>query len=95
MEQYHAEMLAVSRAGHDKGTYYVVLGQEGGVLFLTDGKNRLLEQPKRKNQKHVQLIKHLPGEMMAELSHIGSDADVRRALKLYQSLSAPNSKEKR
>ena len=55
MEQYHAEMLAVSRAGHDKGTYYVVLGQEDGVLFLTDGKNRLLEQPKRKNQKHVQL----------------------------------------
>ena len=48
MEQYHAEMLAVSLAGHDKGKCYVVLGQENGFFLLSDGKYKPLERPKKK-----------------------------------------------
>lgn len=83
MEQYHAEMLAVSLAGHDKGKCYVVLGQAGDFFLLADGKNKLLEQPKRKNQKHVQLIKHIPEELSAQMRCIRDDADIKRILKTY------------
>ena len=83
MEQYHAEMLAVSLAGHDKGKCYVVLGQENGFFLLSDGKYKPLERPKKKNQKHVQLIRHLPQEIAGKMDRISQDADVKEVLKLY------------
>lgn len=86
MEQYHAEMLAVSLAGHDKGKRYVVLGQEKEYFFLVDGTTKLLSRPKKKNQKHVQLIKHLPEEIREALSQIREDADVKKVLISYGSL---------
>ena len=36
-------MLAVSRAGHDKGILYVVLKDDGTYFWLSDGRRRLLE----------------------------------------------------
>ena len=84
MEQYHAEMLAVSLAGHDKGKCYVVLGQENGFFQLSDGKYKPLERPKKKNQKHVQLIRHLPQEIAGKMDRISQDADVKEVLKLYR-----------
>ena len=86
MEQYHAEMLAISLAGHDKGKRYVVLGQEKEYFFLVDGTTKLLNKPKKKNQKHVQLIKHLPEEIREALNQIGDDADVKKILISYGSL---------
>mgnify|MGYP005792830771 CR=1 FL=1 len=83
MEQFHAEMLAVSLAGHDKGNCYVVLGQEEGFFLLANGESRPLERPKKKNQKHVQLIRHLPEEIAGDMDRISQNADVRRVLKLY------------
>ena len=84
MEQYHAEMLAVSLAGHDKGKCCVVLGQENGFFLLSDGKYKPLERPKKKNQKHVQLIRHLPQEIAGKMDRISQDADVKEVLKLYR-----------
>ena len=43
-----AELLAVSRAGHDKDTLYVVLAEENEYFWLADGKRRGLESPKKK-----------------------------------------------
>ena len=94
MEQYHAEMLAVSLAGHDKGTCYVVLGWEDGFFLLSDGKSKPLERPKKKNQKHVQLIRHLPHAIAEKMNRISQDADVRGVLKLYsQRGAAPENRE--
>ena len=84
MEQHHSEMMALSLAGHDKGKQYVVLRQEGDFLFLVDGDTRLLEKPKRKKMKHVQLIRKLPEDILEQMAQIAADADVRRILKQYQ-----------
>ena len=46
--------VVISSAGHDKGRSMVVVGADGGYVFVADGKERKLLSPKKKNIKHVQ-----------------------------------------
>lgn len=46
--------FAVSTAGHDKGTCYVIVGEENDFFYLCDGRLKTLEAPKKKRRKHVQ-----------------------------------------
>lgn len=86
MKEYTPEMLAVSRAGHDKDTLYVVLRSDETYLWLADGKRRLLESPKKKKRRHVQVIKHLPDEITAQMKSITLDAHVRKILANYRNM---------
>ncbi len=45
-----------SLRGHDKDRLYLAVGEENGYLFLSDGKGRCLEKPKRKKIKHIRPI---------------------------------------
>ena len=45
-----------SVAGRDTGSLFFVLATEGDFLLLADGKQRRLENPKRKRRKHVVLV---------------------------------------
>ena len=51
--------LAVSLAGHDKGSIFLVIREDGDVIWLADGISRLYQSPKRKKRKHVQLVLNL------------------------------------
>lgn len=86
MKEWKADMLAISRAGHDKDTLYVVLERDAEYFWLADGKRRLLETPKKKKQKHVQVVKHLPEEILAQMQSITLDAHVRKILKNYRNM---------
>ncbi len=48
--------FALSLAGHDKGEVYVVIGREGDRLLLSDGRHHGLDNPKKKNPRHVQAM---------------------------------------
>ncbi len=48
--------LALSKAGHDKNTLYLIIKEEQDMVYLSDGCGRDLLHPKKKNRKHVQLI---------------------------------------
>ena len=48
--------VVVSTAGRDAGTMYYVIGRLGECLLLANGKNRTLEKPKRKKQRHIQKV---------------------------------------
>ena len=50
-------MFAVSKAGHDQGQMYVIIKEDGDDVFLSDGRLKKIESPKRKNKKHIQLVK--------------------------------------
>jgi hypothetical protein len=50
--------IVVSLTGHDGGAFYMVAGQEGGRLLLCNGRNRKLDNPKRKSPKHVRTVAH-------------------------------------
>lgn len=78
--------LALSLAGHDKGHYYVITGEEGDFVYVVDGTLKLCAQPKRKNRRHIQLIRRLPAEVDEVFRNETEykDLTVKRALKLYK-----------
>lgn len=45
-----------SLAGHDKGSLYYVVGEEGEFLFLANGKQRKVSSPKRKKRRHTETV---------------------------------------
>lgn len=68
--------VVFSAAGHDQGSFYVVVQVDGdGACRIADGKRRQLRDPKRKNPKHLR-----PTDSVIDLTNIGSDKALRRAL---------------
>lgn len=54
--------FVTSKAGHDKDVLYVVVAQEGDFVFLSDGRLKPVDKPKRKRKKHIQPISQKVGE---------------------------------
>ena len=70
-------MLAKSKAGHDKGSFFVICDVDETYVYLVDGKCRTLEHPKKKKIKHVQII--CKQEDMNGID----DVSIKRRLKLF------------
>lgn len=49
--------FATARAGHDAGILYVIVGEEGRFVYLSDGRLHTIQHPKKKNCKHIQMIR--------------------------------------
>ena len=43
--------FAVSKAGHDKDSIYVIIKEEADMVYLADGRHKPLEKPKKKNKR--------------------------------------------
>ena len=71
--------VVCSKAGRDKGHFLVVVKEEGNALYVCDGKERPLENPKKKNPKHLSLTGTVPGE-----NSYSTDKQLRRALAAYR-----------
>ncbi len=84
MKTWKSDTLAVSRAGHDKDTLYVVLEEKDGFCYLCDGRLKPLEKLKKKKAIHLQKIIHLEETLLTQMSRIETDADIRRILKEYR-----------
>ena len=77
--------LAVSRSGHDKDSLYVIIKEEANLVYLADGKLKPIEKPKKKNRKHIQIIKNLPKEITEVFTQENfRNEEIKRAIKLYQ-----------
>ena len=77
--------LAVSRSGHDKDYLYVIIKEEANLVYLADGKLKPIDKPKKKNRKHIQIIKNLPKEITEVFSQQNfRNEEIKRAIKLYQ-----------
>lgn len=59
--------VVISRQGRDQGEWFYVIGQEEGFLLLANGRNRTLEAPKRKKQKHVEKVLRSETRVAAKL----------------------------
>lgn len=77
-------MLAISKAGHDKASWYVVLNIEENHALLVNGKNRTVDYPKKKKLKHLQLVNEIPDILQEKLKagELWTNEEVKRALKL-------------
>jgi len=76
--------FAKSLSGHDKNQYYFVLEKDADFYLLVNGTNRSLEKPKKKNEKHVQIIKKLPVEIEEILAAEQSNLTIKKAIKEYE-----------
>lgn len=46
--------IVCSKAGHDKGALLIVVAMDNGYAYVSDGKLRTVEKPKKKKLKHLQ-----------------------------------------
>ena len=83
MKQMETGMFARSLAGRDAGKLYVVLRDDGGFVYLADGKNRMLDRPKKKKKMHIQ-PDYQVARRISERAGAGQeirDEDIRKAIK--------------
>ena len=59
--------VVISLRGRDQGELYYVIGKQEELLLLANGKNRTLEEPKRKKQKHVEKVLRSETRVAAKL----------------------------
>ncbi len=79
--------LAVSKAGHDKGSIYLIVREEETCVYLADGSLKRYAAPKKKNKRHIQEIHGgLSAKEMESLAQNPADADtkIKRVLKIFE-----------
>lgn len=85
MESIVPGMYARSKAGHDKGSLYLIVKAEPEYVYLADGRRRPLSKPKKKKWKHIQIIKQMPEHWNLDQKN---DDDIKRAIKQYEAKPA-------
>lgn len=80
--------IVCSKAGRDKGSFLVVVREEGGFLYVADGKERPLENPKRKNKKHLALT-----NTYLEKNSCLTNKSLKRELAVYRDRAAKEDAE--
>ena len=55
--------FARSKSGHDKNQIYLIKEKDEKFVYLVNGTTRIMDMPKKKNAKHIQIIKNLPIEL--------------------------------
>lgn len=76
---FSSGIVAVSTAGRDKGTFLAVVNTDDIYVYVCDGKKHPLNNPKRKNPKHITAVGvELTKEQMV------SDRALRKALAILR-----------
>lgn len=78
--------FAKSLAGHDRNHVYLIWKKEERFVYLVNGTTHTIEHPKRKNEKHYQIIKNIPENIfkMLQESEPLTDDRIRQAVKAYE-----------
>lgn len=72
--------LAYSLAGHDKGEIYLVIDEADDYVYAANGRSRTLDRPKKKNKKHMQVIKKAGRSM--DICSVTNE-EIKYLIKLY------------
>jgi ribosomal protein L14E/L6E/L27E len=65
-----------SLKGRDKDCIYVVIHVDNGTAYLANGRNRKVENPKKKNAKHLEVVLELGCDISV------TDLDLRKYCKI-------------
>lgn len=68
--------FAKSLSGHDKDRVYIIIEETEKDYLVADGTYRTLDNPKKKNKKHVQIIK--------KDNSFSNNEDIKRLVKAYK-----------
>ncbi len=78
-------LVVYSRAGRDQGEFLAVVGQQDEFLLLSNGKDRPLERPKKKNRKHIGLT-----NTVLDNGSMSTNRSLRRTLKSFSDVAHEN-----
>jgi len=85
--------LVCSKRGRDRGKFYLVIEViDDSFVYLVDGDKRRMENPKRKNVKHLQAFPLVSEELAAkwEAGQRVGDSEIRRVIASFQRQVAGN-----
>ena len=88
MDRYEPGMLAWSRAGHDSGQLYVILNDDEEYVYLTDGRLKPLDRPKKKKKKHIQIIRQIAPELSDIAGGTVKNEDIRRVIRRFMNVES-------
>ena len=80
--EIHKSDIVLSEAGRDKGMLFFVIDTDGVYVSLANGKERRVEKPKRKKEKHVRKLLRQESPLTAKIrsgEHI-LNSELRREL---------------
>lgn len=80
--------LAKPKAGHDKGEIFVIIKEDSEYVYLVNGKNRTVDNPKKKKKKHIQLIKYNEDSLIHKIKTNQKiiNEDIKRTIKIYNTV---------
>ena len=84
MEKSMKTEFAKSLSGHDRNQYYLIIKKDEDFVYLVNGTTKPLEKPKKKNRKHIQIIKHLSDEVTEILTDGTTDITIKKAIKIME-----------
>ena len=83
---YEAGMLAWSRAGHDKDTLYVIVKIEGEYVYLSDGRLKPVDHPKKKKIRHIQIVRQIPEELLGLNIETIKNEEIRKVIRRFSNV---------
>ncbi len=87
--------IVLSSAGHDAGQYYVVTDVDKEYVYLVDGKYKTMSSPKKKNKKHIQILKYVDsGIVLKNNDGTLTDEDFWKTIKEFTNRKTIKTKEK-
>lgn len=82
--------LALSIAGRDKGTVYLVIDVDKQFIYCIDGKIRKIDKPKKKKSKHLEKVLTASLDNIAERIRKGGCVS---NVKLHKAIKAQTKKQ--
>lgn len=72
-----------SRVGRDAGKYYVIINSDNEYVYLVDGKIRTIDNPKKKNMKHINKLDYYDPLLVEAIANKRvRNEEIKRAIKL-------------
>ncbi|MGN1458138.1 MAG: KOW domain-containing RNA-binding protein [Acutalibacteraceae bacterium] len=78
--QFVKGMVVRSKAGHDKGSFFVVLKVENDIAYIIDGKSRTATKPKKKKLIHLS-----PTYTVLDEQSMETDSEILKTLSTFNS----------
>ena len=78
--------FARSKAGHDSDQIYVIINCDSEYVYLSDGRLKTVDNPKKKRYKHIQVINYINPIINKKLmeNNLLMNEDIKSAIKNYK-----------
>ncbi|MBH1941240.1 KOW domain-containing RNA-binding protein [Mobilitalea sibirica] len=89
MKDFIIGAFVLSKAGRDSGKCYVIFHIENEYVYLVDGKFRMIDRPKKKKKKHVEMFSYINQDLVDKVnSKTVKNEEIKRGIKLMQNVNS-------